>query len=253
MTRAPTGSSSPPSPSPRPRSPQPRSPAQIRPTPPRPGCPRSRCPRSGVATSWSAQWAAVPPGWREPVYRIDTAPASEVVPAQPPLSHRRRRGRRARLRPGRADAAGPGDRLVGLHLLARGPAQGRTVAAGLDPRRDQPRRPRAPHPHWHRPGQHHRPDHRGDPAPRPGAVLPAQRRRLPSTGTPAQHHPPDRAPAPAGLGTLHRRALVVARHLGPARGPADPATTPRARHDHTVKLGGADPAWLREGLRFWLR
>lgn len=31
-----------------------------------------------VATSWSAQWAAVPPAWREPVYRIDTAPASEV-------------------------------------------------------------------------------------------------------------------------------------------------------------------------------
>ena len=31
-----------------------------------------------VATSWHAQWAAVPEDWRRPVYRIDTAPANAV-------------------------------------------------------------------------------------------------------------------------------------------------------------------------------
>lgn len=31
-----------------------------------------------VATSWRAQWAAVPEDWRRPVYRIDTAPANTI-------------------------------------------------------------------------------------------------------------------------------------------------------------------------------
>lgn len=31
-----------------------------------------------VAPAWQAQWAAVPEGWRRPVYRIDAAPADTV-------------------------------------------------------------------------------------------------------------------------------------------------------------------------------
>jgi len=31
-----------------------------------------------ISSSWYAQWAAVPAGWRRPVYRIDAAPANTL-------------------------------------------------------------------------------------------------------------------------------------------------------------------------------
>ena len=206
----------------------------------------------GVATSWSAQWAAVPPAWREPVYRIDTAPASEVF-----LLNRRY-----------LTGAGAG---AEHDFAPLGPARlGQEIAWWVFTCwREGLRKVEPSLLAWTRDAiSHAAREHRGRTGTtaasitdltvaeilRHALVLFSQRNgRLPSTGT--------RRNITHQIEHLH--LLASARCTDAPwwsndtwdlrADPRIPQRPHEPRHDHTVKLGGAEPTWLREGLRFWLR
>lgn len=213
-----------------------------------------RAPQSApLATSWQAQWAAVPPEWRRPVYRIDSAPANTVF-LQNRYYTRTHRGLGEHdfspvgAPPRFADEVAwwvwlchcEGLRKIEPALL-KWAGQALAGAAGE---------------HWTTHGQSPCSITELSPAAliRQAVVLfECRNGRLPSPGT--------RRNITGLLEHLHLYLSVRctdtawwAHDIWDLR--ADPRIPQREHepgHDRSVKIGAITPMWLREGVRFWLR
>ncbi|TDZ98554.1 tyrosine-type recombinase/integrase [Mycobacteroides salmoniphilum] len=216
-----------------------------------PSRPRQQPSPAGAGNSWEYQWAQVPDQWRTPVYRIDETPASEVfslnkyyrprpgtngydfTPEGPPrFAHELAWWVYTCWREGLRRIA-PGDLTWFLRALPAAVADyrsqhGRTPQSLLDLAPAEITR---------------------------HAVLLFQRRngRLPTAGYRRNLQ----------YTVDHLQVLLAVRcteapwwshDMWDLRiDPRIPQREHEPRHDQVLKLGGIEPLWLREGLRFWMR
>lgn len=211
----------------------------------------SRHSPSAPAVAWEQQWASVPPVWREPVYRIDAAPASEVFSQN--AYYRARRGSRGY----DFTPEGPprlGDELAwwvwtcwreGLRRIDPGNVQWflRALPGVID-------------------------DYRRDHGRPPGSLLDLVPADIVRHAVVLFERRNGRLPTAGYRRNLqytvdHLWVLLAVRcsdapwwsyDLWDLRiDPRIPQREHEPHHERTLKLAGVHPAWLREGLRFWMR